>query len=166
MTATVIACSSGGPAGGLAQSQATIHKITPSARVYSADDLRAAGLRVNRDYNVAGLVSAESAHHGFLNQKEYEARLYVSHADAATRGAEAALLVTGPNAVVTGQVPWAEGAADRRKCVGRFGTANANCAARYGDFMVFGNIVLLCEGHDSETALLTCQALVSRLPAP
>ena len=156
-------CSSGGPDGGQAQPQQTIQKFTPSARVYTADDLRAAGLKVNRDYDVAGLPFATSAHHGFLNQKEYEARLYVSHADAATRGAEAALLVTGPKAVVTGQVPWDEGATDRRKCVGAI---NANCGARYGDFLVYGNIVLLCEGRDSETSLQTCRELVSRLPVP
>lgn len=166
MAAILTGCSSGGPAGGQAQPQKTIQKFTPSTRVYTADDLRTAGLRVNRDYDVAGLPFATSAHHGFLDQKEFEARLYTSHADAATRGAEAALLVTGPKAVVTGQVPWAEGASDRRKCVGRPGTANANCGAKYGDFMVFGNIVLLCEGHDSETALQTCQALVSRLAPP
>jgi hypothetical protein len=166
LAATLIGCSSGGPAGDQAQPQKTVQKLTPSGRVYTADDLRAAGLKINRDYDVAGLPSATSAHHGFLNQKEYEARLYASHADAATRGAEAALLVTGPKAVVTGQVPWEEGAADRRMCVGRAGTANANCGAKYGDFMVFGNIVLLCEGHDSETALQTCSALVGSLPVP
>ena len=163
LAATLIGCSSGDPAGGQAQSQKIIQKFTPSARVYTTDDLRAAGLRVNRDYDVAGLPFATSAHHGFLNQKEFEARLYASHADAATRGAEAALLVTGPKAVVTGQVPWEEGATDRRNCVGAI---NANCVARYGDFLVYGNIVLLCEGRDSETSLQTCQALVSRLPAP
>lgn len=159
-------CSSGGPAGGQAQPQKTVQKFTPSARVYTVDDLSAAGLRVNRDYDVAGLPSATSAHHGFLNQKEYEARLYASYANAATLGAEAALLVTGPKAVVTGQVPWAQGATDRRKCVRTGGGDNGNCIARYGDFLVYGNIVLLCEGRDSETALQTCQTLVSRLPAP
>ena len=162
----MIGCSSGGPAGGQAQPQKTIQKFTPSARVYTADDLRAAGLRVNRDYDVAGLPLATSAHHGFLNQKEYEARFYASHADATTHGVEAALLVTGPKAVVTGQVPWAEGATDRRKCFRPPAGGNESCAARYGGFLVYGNIVLLCEGGDSETSLQTCQTLAGRLPAP
>jgi hypothetical protein len=60
-------------------------------------------------------------------------------------------------------VPWEEGASDRRKCVGRQGTANASCAARYGDFIVFGNMVLLCEGQDSELALLTCGDVLKSL---
>ena len=137
-------------------------KITPSGRVYSAEDLRAAGLKVAREYDVSGLPESVAAVHGFLDQREYEARFYRSHEDALAHGQPAAAIVTGKNALVLGgNIPWEEGATDRRMCVGAI---NANCVAKYGDFAVFGNLVLLCEGRDSDTALETCQALLSKLP--
>jgi hypothetical protein len=163
VTAAVLGCSSGGSAGGQPEPRATIQKITPSARVYTADDLRAAGLRVSRDYDVAGLPLATSAHHGFLNQKEYEARLYASHTEAVALGLAPAEEVTGPDAVLSSaETSWKDGLRDRMV---RIGNQGVNIVAKYGDYVIVGNIVLLCEGLDSAAALETCQALVSRLPA-
>lgn len=121
-------------------------------------------MKVAREYVVSGLPRATAALNGFLNRTEYEARFYPSHADAASVGAADAARVTGPRAIVLGNaVPWEEGATDRRKCVGAI---NANCVAKYGDFVVFGNLVLLCEGRDSAMALEACSAVLSGLPAP
>jgi hypothetical protein len=136
-------------------------RTTPTDRVVTIEDLRAAGLRTNKEYGVAGLPGALSAFHGFLNSKEYEARFYASHADATSTGTAEAAKVTGKDAAVIGDaVPWAEGAIDRRKCVGAI---NSNCTAKYPDFAVYGNLVLLCEGRDSQTSLEACEALLSRL---
>ncbi len=35
--------------------------------------------------------------------------------------------------------------------------------AKYGDYVVAGNLVLLCQGRDSETALQNCEALHAAL---
>lgn len=138
--------------------------MTASERVYTPDDLKAVGMKVARTYDTSGLPQASGALNGFLNRIEYEARFYPSHAEAVTTGASDAALVTGPKAIVMGNaIPWEEGATDRRKCVG---SINANCVAKYGDFVVFGNLVLLCEGRDSATALEACASVLKGLPAP
>lgn len=135
-------------------------RVTASDRVYHPDDLKNAGMKLGRAYDVSELSGATAAVNGFLNRKEYEARFYANFADASGVGAAAASLVTGKDAAVTGKVPWEEGATDRRKCVGAI---NANCVAKYGDFVVYGNLVLLCEGRDSATSLDTCFELISLL---
>jgi hypothetical protein len=141
-----------------------VQKVTPSSRTYGLDDLRGAGVKISREYDVTGLPDAVAAARLFLGSTEYEARFYASHAAAASQGAAAAALVTGESAIVTGaSIPWAEGATDRRKCVGAI---NANCVATYWDFIVLGNMVLMCEGRDSDTALQACAALTGKLPAP
>ena len=35
--------------------------------------------------------------------------------------------------------------------------------AKYGDYVIAGNLVLLCQGRDSETALQNCEALHAAL---
>jgi hypothetical protein len=136
--------------------------VTASTRSYAPDDVRAAGVKVVKNYDVSGLPGATAAMNFFLNRQEYEARFYPSFEAASTAGAAAAALVTGDKAVVTGNnVPWEEGATDRRKCVGAI---NANCVAKYGDFVVYGNLVLMCEGRDPATSLDTCFELVRLLP--
>lgn len=156
-----MACSSAPVADGPAESASLRPRETATDRIYSPDDLKATGFKVNRSYDVAGLSGATSAVHGFLNRKEYEARFYPGFTDAAAVGAASATLVTGRNAAVTGEVPWTEGSNDRRKCVGGI---NANCVAKYGDFVVYGNLVLLCEGRDSATSIETCYELIALLP--
>ncbi len=166
MTLAVAGCGSGsepaasdssGPAPG-------VQKVTPSSRTYGVDDLRDAGVKVAREYDVTALPDAVAAARVFLNGIEYEARFYADHLAAASQGAAAATLVTGESATVTGaNIPWQEGATDRRKCVGAI---NANCVAKYWDFIVLGNMVLMCEGRDSDTALQACAALTGRLLVP
>ena len=36
-------------------------------------------------------------------------------------------------------------------------------AAKYGDFAIFGNMVILCEGEDSSQSLERCEALLDAL---
>lgn len=156
------ACSGEAPQSGAVGASGPFPRVTASDRLYGPGDLKNAGMKVAREYDVSGLPNATAALNGFLNRTEYEARFYATHGDAVSSGAAAASLATGANAIVTGNaIPWAEGATDRRKCVGAI---NANCVAKYGDFAVFGNMVLLCEGRDSATALAACRALLAALP--
>lgn len=155
------ACSSSAKPGA-GNRPAAPEKLTASSRTYAPDDLKEAGAKVVKTYDVSGLPGATAAVNAFLNRREYEARFYPSFVEASSTGAVAAFLVTGEKAVVTGNtVPWEEGATDRRACVGG---VNANCIAKYGDFIVYGNVVLMCEGRDSATSLETCFELVKRLP--
>lgn len=159
--AAALACTSAPGAISTGQPTNERPRTTASDRIYHPDDLRNAGVKIARSYDVSELSGATAALNGFLNRKEYEARFYADFPRASGTGAAAAALVTGKDAAVTGKVPWEEGATDRRKCVGGI---NANCVAKYGDFIVYGNLVLLCEGRDSATSLDTCFELISLLP--
>ncbi len=141
-------------------------RLFPSDRTYKSDDLVAAGMKVMNDYDVAALDHAVSAVHLALNNAEYEARFYASHQDAVNFGTAWAADVTGPNANVTGEnVKWQEGASHRRMCSRAAGNPHSGCAysARYGDYVIAGNMILLCEGAESEEAILTCNNVLKSL---
>jgi hypothetical protein len=123
-------------------------------------------MKVMNDYDVTDLDHAVSAVHLALKSAEYEARFYASHDDAVNFGAAWAEDVVGPDANVTGEnVKWQEGASHRRMCSRAAGNPHSGCAysGRYGDFVIAGNMILLCEGGDSETALLTCNNVLKSL---
>jgi len=143
-----------------------VQRVTRPERTYAIDDFRGAGLKANKSYDTSELESAVEAWHGVFGGKEFEVRLYASHEDATDLGAQPAEHVTGKEGVVVGEdVWWKEGERDRRKCVPRAGLSEHGClqTARYGDYMVVGNVVLLCEGLDSETALETCAGFLANL---
>jgi hypothetical protein len=119
------------------------------------------------DYDVSGLPNAVAAVHGSFNKLEYEARFYPSHADAVAHGRGPADEVSGPDAVVTGpNVKWEEGASHRRMCSRAAETPHSGCSysARYGDFIIRGNLVLLCEGPTAEQAVVACNELLKDVP--
>lgn len=143
-----------------------IQRLFPSDRTYTADDLVAAGMKVMNKYDVAELDHAVSAVHMALKSAEFEARFYPSHQDAVNFGTAWAKDVSGPDANVTGEnVKWREGASHRRMCSRAVGNPHSGCAysARYGDFIIAGNMILLCEGADSEAALLACSDILKGL---
>lgn len=144
-----------------------VQRIFPSEKIYSLDDLKAVGLKVMHVYDVSGLPNAESAIHGTFDRLEFEARFYASHADAVALGQAPADEVSGSDAIVTGpEVKWEEGAAHRRLCSRAAQTPHSGCSysARYGDYIIRGNMVLLCEGQTSELALKACDNLLKGLP--
>ena len=63
---------------------------------------------------------------------------------------------------------WKEGANDRLRIIGGGSGAEAFSgeAARYGDFVILGNVVLLCEGVDSVQTLDRCSALIEAVQNP
>ncbi|MBI4219900.1 MAG: hypothetical protein HY682_07155 [Chloroflexi bacterium] len=143
----------------------TMPKTSHPDRTYTVEDLRLAGWKPVRQYDISGLPHATEAWHGFLGQIEFEARFYSNHADAIAYGTEWAEAVTGPNATVFGPgVRWEEGARDRRRYNAPTGThGSGSYTPRYGDFVIAGNIVLLCDGADSVAALLNCQSFLAHL---
>jgi len=146
-------------------------KITPSDRVYAQDDFTAVGFRVLKDYNVEGLDHAVAAWYGFWQPAgedplDFEIRAYASHEDAFQYGTALAKEGTGPDAVLTSnKATWAEGVRERRT-TGGFGAgpgARSGHAPRYADFAIFGNLIMLCEGSDSEQSLGRCGALAAEI---
>ena len=100
------------------------------------------------------------------DSKYIEARLYQTDADATSEGKIYADSITGPEAIVSGSsVMWKEKARDRRKCVPKAGLTEAGCqqVARYGGFIISGNLVLLCEGLDTIESHELCMNLIKQL---
>ena len=144
----------------------TVQRVTPSERIYDIEAFRAAGLKANKSYGVAEFPGVVAAWHGVFDRRDFEVRFYASHQDAVEFGAAPAEHVSGKDGVVSGpDVAWEEGEQDRRKCVPSAGLSEHGCLqnARYGDYVIIGNAVVLCEGLDSETALEACAALLGNL---
>lgn len=148
-------------------------QILAEAGEYSADDFEAlSNFKLSKTYNVEGLQNADSAIYGFFGpdpyeRQEYEARFYPDHESAMTVGVDFANEATGPDAVLASATQrWDEGLTQRRACAAntRGSHHSGRCnIAKYGDYVVAGNLVLLCQGRDSETALKNCEVLYAAL---
>ena len=165
------ACGSEGGTGG--KSDEGFQKIAPSDRSYAIDDLVSAGFRKSGQYDVEGLPNATEVWYGFwgpdpYSRKDYEARFYASHEDAVEYGADLADEVTGTDTLRANKdkLTWEGGKREwwiRTSVIGIIGGAGAGNVARYADFAVFGNIVMLCEGQDSSQSLERCEGLINAL---
>ena len=54
------------------------------------------------------------------------------------------------------------GTKDARSCART--SSNGNChLSKYGDYVIYGNMILICQGRDSSTSLEQCGALLGAL---
>ena len=173
-----VACASAETAlKGDAASSSEIQKITASDRVYALDDLRTAGFKKSKTYDVTGLEGATEAYYGFFgpdpyNRQDYEVRLYASHGDAVRLGIPMADDATGEGALLRKEdAVWKADLTERRECRGADdhsglggGHQVGRCdAPKYADYVVVGNLVLLCQGDKPEDSQRNCAALVAGL---
>jgi len=151
-------------------------KVTASAGTYEIEDFVTIGFRKSKQYDVAELPAGLDAWAGFwgpdpYSRKDYELRFYASHEDAVEHGVALAEEVTGEDAEEYRKNPtWKEGAKDRwQSAIGATGAIHgpmpSGPSPRYGDYAIFGNVLMLCEGADSGQGLERCEALVSALTA-
>ena len=157
----VAACGSdSGGSGGAA----SIPRVVASDRIYTVDDLKAAGVKPVKQYDVEELPGAIEVWQTVFNRLEYEARFYASHEDAVAQGTSYADSVTGEDAVVTGDdILWEEGSRDRRKCSRAAATPHSSCSysARYLEYVIRGNMILFCEGNETANAFANCEHLLT-----
>ena len=142
-------------------------------RTYEVKDFETLpDFKLSKTYNVDGLKGAQTAIYGFFgpdpyDRQEYEARLYPDHDTALTLGVDFANEATGLDAEITSATQrWDEGLAQRRTCSAntRGSHHSGRCiSAKYGDYVIAGNLVLLCQGRDSVTALKNCEDLYAAL---
>ena len=168
LTAALLAGACG--AGSESGAAAGIAQITPSEKIFTLDDLLDIGFKKDKTFDVEGLAAATHAYYGFwgldpYDRKEYEARFYPSHTDAVEFGTSFAEERTGTDAVIkSGETSWEEGAKEARSCNRSAGSSASNCrVSKYGDYVIYGNMVLVCQGRDSSTALVQCAALLGEL---
>ncbi|MQG88355.1 MAG: hypothetical protein FI699_05740 [SAR202 cluster bacterium] len=152
-----------------AEAEGPIAKIDATDRIYTADDIKNTEFfKTDDDYDVAGLDGAVAAVYGFYgtdpyNRLEYEARFYPDHATAMSQGVDFADEATGADAVLLKDIQrWDEGISDRRQCAGNGGHHSGKCDnPKYFDYIVVGNMVLLCQGKDSGASHQACADLMA-----
>jgi len=113
-------------------------------RVYTIDDVVAAGWKKSKQFSTETLPHAEDVWYGFFSRKDVEVRVYASHEDALEHG-----------------VPSAE------EAVGRVGAQRGGwrlldfggaAKTKYQAYAVVGNLVMLCE-----TELAVCEGLIEQM---
>lgn len=146
-------------------------QIVSTDAVYTIDDFaNATNFKKSKEYDVEGLEGATAAIYGFhgpdpYDRQEFEIRFYPDHETAITVGVDYANESTGPDAVIAKDIQrWDEGLTQRRACQGnvRGSHHSGKCDnAKYGDYVVAGNVIVMCQGKDSETSLANCEALMA-----
>jgi hypothetical protein len=161
---TVVACG-GGPSDNA--SRADLVKVADYERLLTINNIENVGWKRGKTYDVEGLDGAEEAYVGFwtppgLGSLSYEIRIYPSHQVAVEKGTPYAEDATGDDASLNSEnAMWDEGVRDRRIIVG--GGARGSQNPRYYDYVILGNIVILCEGRTSEHSLEQCAPFVAIL---
>ncbi len=141
-------------------------EITNNEIILNIEDFKSAGFKSLREYkDVEEVPPLSSAFHGIFKKMDYELRFYGNHQDALNQGSEDAKLVTGKDSIVTGDVPWEDGEKDRRRCSRPPGQPHSGCnyTSKYGDFVIFENVIVMCEGKDTLESRNTCSNLLSLL---
>ena len=138
---------------------------------YTVDDLKTFGFKTSKNYDVEGLPDALDAWKGFwgldpYDRHDYEIRFYASHDLAVSSGKPMAIESTGPEIEASPDTQtWTEGVKDRWQAQGVTdisGGASKQSKPRptYPNWAILGNMVILCDGLDSEQSLIRCDALI------
>ncbi len=152
---------------------------TDEVNIYSDDNFYhvdevsdAPHFKKSKEYDITGLKGATAAIYGFFGKdpykrQEFEIRFYPDHQIAMTAGVDYAKEASGADAVISQKAQrWDEGLTQRRECQAnvRGSHHSGRCdSAKYGDFAVAGNMIMLCQGKDSEAALKNCATLYNAL---
>ncbi len=151
--------------------KAGFQQVMDVSTVFTPEDLNKIGFKKSRSYNLEGLPGASDAIFGFWriasgDPIDYEVRFYANHADALELGTELANEGSGADAVLDDDIAtYKEGVKDRRMIVGSGigGGARSGTGPRYGDYAIYGNVVMLCGGAAGEQALERCEELANAL---
>ncbi len=142
-------------------------RIRSTEGSYTIEDLKVAGVKANKEYDVEELPGADAAWRIIYNRLDYEVRFYPDHQTLLDEGIPYVEHVTGDDAIVIGDyIIWEEGAKDRRRCSRDADTPHSGCAysPRYWDYIVTGNMIMMCEGLESEQSIENCDNLLKELP--
>ena len=169
LLAIVLAC--GGESS--SNSDNTLEKITNESGIYTVEDFTNTGFKVNKEYDVSELEDSSGVWFGFWKNDphksivlDYEIRTYPSHQLALDKGVKYVEEVIGEEAILGKSLSsWKEGIQDRRTRSGRgmSGSESNTIRAKYLDYIVFGNTMILCEGLDLTDARQNCSDLVNAL---
>ncbi len=146
-------------------------QVMSAQTTFTPDHLDSIGFKQSRSYDLEGLPGASAAIFGFwrINSGDpidYEVRFYPNHNEAVESGTALAEEGSGPDAILdVDDATYKEGVKDRRMIVGSGigGGARSGTGPRYGNYAIYGNIVMLCGGAAGEQALERCEELAMAL---
>ena len=143
-------------------SEGTFSKINADQTIRDLSSFEKAPFKLAKEYDISALPMANAAYMGYFTPPDsepiqYELRIYPDHVSAVEKGIEYAEEVTGAEALLRAvDVRWDEGTKDRRGG----GFHRHGLTPLYGDYVVVGNVIMLCEGRDSDQALGRCESLL------
>ena len=113
-------------------------KIIEDNNIYNIDDLINAGWKKNKQFDNSEFPDTNGIWYGFFQKRDIEVWIYDSHDDAKNFG-----------------VPYAEESIQKRPGQTDYMIPRVN---RYHAYVIFGNMLLLCEDQVSD-----CQKLIDQL---
>ena len=153
-------------------------QIYSSDTKYTVDELKAVGAKTSRQYAVENLPDGIDAWKILWgsnpnNKHDYEIRFYSSHDLAVSSGKAMAIEAIGSNIeypeadskrkeTFLSHQTWEEGAQDRwrgRRLPTFTGSVVNATGPMYPNWVIVGNIVILCDGIDAEEALTRCDEM-------
>ncbi len=168
-TLLLVACGSSDDS----DSSGGFQKITDTSQVFEIADFTSAGFKASKQYDVESLPDALDAWLGFWgpsasDRTDFELRFYGSHEVAVRAGAPLADEATGDLFRERKDAQtWTVGQKDRWRAGSATGITTRDSGSgtgpRYADFVIFGNVVLLCEGADTGQSFDRCEGLIDAL---
>ena len=154
----------------------TFNQVTDNGKIYTSKDFFDAGFKEYKEYNVSQLTGAIEAWYGYWgpdedNVRYYELRFYPDHSTAVSEGTAFAEDATGEEAKLRRQdTMWRVGLSDRKKSSSAHDHHSQQRVqvvevrlAKYADYIIFNNVIMLCEGEDSKEAFKLCNYLIDLL---
>jgi hypothetical protein len=149
----------------------SLEKITNEREIYAIEDFINTGFKVNKEYDVSELEDSIGVWFGFwknnLNKSlDYEIRIYPSQQLALDKGVKYVEEVIGEEAILRKSLSsWKEGIQDRRtrSDLSMRGSEANSIRAKYLDYIVYGNSMILCTGLDLTDARQNCSDLANSL---
>jgi|ETNmetMinimDraft_12_1059888.scaffolds.fasta_scaffold04596_11 hypothetical protein len=155
-------------------------QVMDNGKTFSSKDFFDAGFKEYKEYNVSKLTASTEAWYGFWGTDEdsvnyYELRFYPDHSTAVSEGTAFAEDATGEDAKLRRQdTMWRVGLPDRKRAAVCLDGGDVNPGAsipdmcggtpyKYADYIIFNNVIMLCEGEDSNEAFKLCNDLIDLL---
>ncbi len=164
-----IECGTSGDGGG--SDDAGFQQVTDVTTTFDMTHLDTIGFKKARSYDVETLPGAADAVFGFWRIStgdpiDFEVRFYATHSDAVEMGTALADEGSSTDAALDDtKAKYKEGVRDRRMIVGKGpgGGGRSGIGPRYGDYAIYGNVVMLCGGAEIVQALERCEELALAL---
>ena len=154
-----------------------LKQVFDEKKVYSSKDFFDSGFQEYKEYNVSKLTGAKEAWYGYWGPDEdsvryYELRFYPDHSTALSDGTPFAEDATGVDANLNRKNSmWRAGLTDRKLSQTKMvygGETKVHVTGdgtipKYQEYVIYNNLILLCEGVDPKDSIKACWDLINIL---